>query len=424
MLFGSNVLDFAIGLVLIYFLLSLFCSWLNEKIAGWTNLRAKTLEDGIEGLLPGLAPDLLHHPLVQGLCNQHAKNGDNAGGVYINRLPSYIDPKTFTTALIQLIPSTAALTRLRAEAPGLPDAAAREIALLGTELRKLGTTTTNDPAVQRLRTMISERAGEANTDAVLAAIDALPQPPPVAAGGATDPLVSLQSLRASVLQIDDSQTRYALLSLIDAAQGDLTQAQRNIEGWFNDAMERLSGWYKRRTQWIILAIALVAVVLINADSFSIANQLWHQDAQRQAAVAVAQKVVQNAGTPSPAGDAAGDLCVQQGASGGQATTAPGTLSCVYEKIQSLHIPIGYTTTDPATGRHVAWFTQKQWWTVNIGPDWEDYLAKLLGWAATAIAISLGAPFWFELLTKLVNLRNTGNPPASPQGIATTGVTPT
>jgi hypothetical protein len=39
--------------------------------------------------------------------------------------------------------------------------------------------------------------------------------------------------------------------------------------------------------------------------------------------------------------------------------------------------------------------------------------KLLGWCISAISISMGAPFWFDLLGKVMNVRNTGRT-SSPQ----------
>jgi hypothetical protein len=39
------------------------------------------------------------------------------------------------------------------------------------------------------------------------------------------------------------------------------------------------------------------------------------------------------------------------------------------------------------------------------------LLKLIGWLITAGATVLGAPFWFDTLKKLVNIRGTGVNPA-------------
>ena len=181
MIFGSNLLDFAIGLVLIFFVLSLFCSFVNERIASTINLRAKTLEDGIEGLVPELAAEILNSPLIRGLSNQHGKNGANAGSWVrgsVHKATSYIDSRTFSTALIH---------------------------------------------------------------EVLAKAATISPPPTPAAAGASQPVLDLKTLRDAAALLQDDHTRGALLALIDAAQGDFDRAQRGIEKWFDDAMERLSG---------------------------------------------------------------------------------------------------------------------------------------------------------------------------------------
>lgn len=407
MIFGSNLLDFAIGLVVIYFLLSLFCSWINEKIAAWTNLRAKTLEDGIEGLLPGTAQELLNHPLICGLKDQHGKNGANENKGRSDRRTSYIDPHTFSTALIQQVVQDGtnnAIAALDEVISKLPEAShsqlSPDIDYLKQAIGQAGTVSTAATgAVERLRHKVSSILADPDRRTMLTAIEGLPVPGPAPTGGGPSaPLFDLQLLRKAAARLQNGQERGALLALIDAAQGDLDRAQQNIEHWFNDAMERLSGWYKRRTQWIILTIGLVAVVLLNADTFAIANDLWHNDAHRQVAVAAAQKQVQN-------GSASGS---QNGAD-------------IFNQIQALQVPLGYTTIDRTTGASVPWFDEK-WWNGNLGHDVGDYIVRALGWLATAVAISLGAPFWFDLLNKLVNLRNTGDPPKSSTGAASTPAT--
>jgi hypothetical protein len=42
--------------------------------------------------------------------------------------------------------------------------------------------------------------------------------------------------------------------------------------------------------------------------------------------------------------------------------------------------------------------------------WSIWPARLLGWMLTILAISLGAPFWFDMLNKLVNIRSAGKSP--------------
>jgi hypothetical protein len=78
-----------------------------------------------------------------------------------------------------------------------------------------------------------------------------------------------------------------LLSALDSAQGDLQKAQATIEEWYNSAMDRISKWYKRSTQWIIFWIALaVAVAFVN--TITIFDYLYRNDAARAVVVARAQ----------------------------------------------------------------------------------------------------------------------------------------
>src|SRR5437764_15256613 len=95
-MFGSAVLEIVIGLVLVYFVLSLFCSALNEWVARWTELRSKTLRSGIEMLLGDpartqLAAAFHQHPLIRGL-----RMGRDS-------YPSYIPSRTFALAIIDLV---------------------------------------------------------------------------------------------------------------------------------------------------------------------------------------------------------------------------------------------------------------------------------------------------------------------------------
>src|SRR5450631_3959339 len=101
-MFGSNILDVAIGVVFIYLLLSLICSGINEGIASMLNKRGQILFEGIKNLLndptfTGLAQKLYTHGLVDGI-SQDAINPDKP-----NRLPSYMSSNTFAMALLDIL---------------------------------------------------------------------------------------------------------------------------------------------------------------------------------------------------------------------------------------------------------------------------------------------------------------------------------
>ncbi len=163
-------------------------------------------------------------------------------------------------------------------------------------------------------------------------------------------------LETGIKGLPPGDVRTGLLALIQNAQGSLSQAQLNIEGWFNDAMDRASGWYRRRTQLWTILIAVTITLAINADSLNIARGLWTAPAVRDAITAQAR--------------------------------AGATLNA--DQIDKLGQLVG--------------------WTAMLATDPWAWISRIAGWIITIVAVSMGAPFWFDVLNKFVNLRNAGKPP--------------
>jgi len=165
-----------------------------------------------------------------------------------------------------------------------------------------------------------------------------------------------------------------LQDALDEAGTDVEKFRGSIEGSFDELMDRVSGWYKRRVQLILFVVALVAVGAMNADSFSIAQRLWKNDAVRSAVVAQANAAVSKGGT------ACGN---------GSAKPSPQAAAKCLEKVKQLGIPLG--------------------WSKDTSPSGWGIPGKMLGLLLTAFAILLGAPFWFDLLGKVSQLRGAGPP---------------
>ena len=356
-MFNSGILDVAIGLVFIFLLLSLICSAINEMIEAWFKMRAADLEKGIREFLydkdgTGLAQKLYEHPLVFGLYKGKytPKKSSN--------LPSYIPPRNFALALMDII--------LPADKTTLSGAAGA---------------TVPPPAAQS-----SSPSGAAGA-AVLP-----PAAPPGSPGSGTPPS-PLQPLRDAIAANTagiDKKVKKALFTLVDAAGNDINKARENIESWFNNANERIGGWYKRRTQWIVLALGLAVAIAVNADTITIARSLSLDTAMRNSLVAAAQEYVK--ANPALGRDKA---------------TPEDRLKKYQKEIQKLGLPIGWNLGKEQDERSippVKPFAKRAW------------LLKLLGWLLTAMAISLGAPFWFDLLNKFMNARSTLKPtkPEEPQ----------
>jgi len=316
-MFGSGILDVAIGLALIFLMLGLIASGVREGVEALVKSRAVELERGIRSLLDdeagtGLAKTLYEHPLVYSLFP--GKYEVVAKRFRGRTLPSYIPSRNFAVALL-------------------------DMATRGPNVGPY--------AVQQ-----------------------------------THPVMSISALRASVHRIPSPFVQRALMSAIDTAHGDVTRVQANIEAWFDSAMDRVSGHYKRRTQIWLFVIGLGTTLALNVNTITIADYLAHNEEARAALVRRAEQIRQDPTYRSVVGDETIDRA---------------TARAMYEDLQSLKLPIGWERQLPlparATQGHVVWFTVKQ----------------VTGLLLTAFAIMLGAPFWFDLLNKFMVIRSTVKP---------------
>jgi hypothetical protein len=188
--------------------------------------------------------------------------------------------------------------------------------------------------------------------------------------------ITFEQLESGINALPEGDVKRTLLALIQNANHDLDQAQKAIEGWFNDTMDRVSGWYKRRTQlWILLLAALITIGL-NADTVQTARKLWIEPTLRSTVVENARG--QTASPPAGANATA------------NAQPAPGGKAVSDDQLAQL-------------GRLVGWQAVADWSALA-------WLERLVGWVLTICAVSLGAPFWFDTLNRIVNIRAAGKNP--------------
>jgi hypothetical protein len=297
-MFGSDIVDVALGMVFVYLLLSLICSAVKEMIEHVMKHRARDLETGLRELLAdpdgtGLVQKIYNHGMIFGLF----KGTYNPAGSKRN-LPSYIPTRNFCLVILNIV------------AP--------------------------------------EGDG------------------------------SSASIRESVTRIDNPKVRTALLAMLNDAGDDLARFRDNLESWFNSAMERASGWYKRRAQVMIFVLGFVAAIVLNVNSVTIAKDLWSNKAKRDVLVSAAQgylgKQSQPAGVNAPA-----------------AALDPG-LKNDLDELQRLGLTFGRKPSG-AGPCALLWI----------------YLAAIAGWLVTAFAVSMGAPFWFDALNKISVVRSAIKP---------------
>ena len=305
-MFGSTVVDVAIGLVFVYLLLAIICTSANELLSGVTKARAALLKEGIRQLLgnqptseannspEALFEDFYHHSLIKSMMRG-------------NRHPAYLPARTFSTVLIDLLAKRQTVK---------PTFAALEEGL-----------------------------------------DSLP----------------------------DGDVKQSLLAIARNSEQELTDIQLSIEGWFEDAMDRVTGWYKRKTQIWTIIVAASITLLANADTVHMARRLWQDPVLRSAVVEEAKVRAQK---PRPSVTV--EYPDPDDPTNPQVTSNDGNTVSAEER---------------------ALLGQVLGWQGPFDNSKRAWLERMLGWALTILAICLGAPFWFDLLNKFVNIRSAGKSPA-------------
>jgi len=177
----------------------------------------------------------------------------------------------------------------------------------------------------------------------------------------------------------ESGVKKSLLALHDAAEGDAEKFKAAVEKWFDDSMDRVSGWYKRRTEGVMLLLSVIVVFLLNANALEVGKALWIDASLRSAVVQAAGTQLSTLDPESP------KLKLEE----------------VKAQLDALKLPIGWDQED----RNCFWVWGESacktdnWWRFSI-----------IGWLISAFAVSLGAPFWFSGLGALTKLRSAGVKP--------------
>jgi len=320
-MFNSATLDILIGLMTIYLTVSLAVTALSEVVSQCGAMRARNLKRALVGMLDGSKSNgigirdhwFLNQPLIAAL----------TGGA--NEMPSYLDKKTFSAALLMAIEADYA----KMDLPQLEAAITRHVAL--------------SPGAKAI-----------------------------------------------------------LLAFLKESGGELEKFKTAIETWFDSVMDRASGWYKRNIATATLILSAVVVVGANIDTIVIGKALYGDPTLREAMLKLAIQDLEDglpsaqaaSTTPPPASNA------QPAAPVEKQMTAEQRLAQYHTNLEHLR----------SSGLPIGW--QSMTWPKDHAYAW--WFSKLAGWMITVFAASLGAPFWFDMLSRIVNIRSTGPKPEEPK----------
>lgn len=214
------------------------------------------------------------------------------------------------------------------------------------------------------------------------------------------------------------ETEKLLQSIVRGAT-TVEEQKRRIEDWYNDSMARVSGWYKRKANAWIWVFSIILCLALNADSLTLGRKFWSDQTLREAVIKEATDYVQRAANTPQNGTGT--------AASAARTEFDNSLSRIVEVQTKLPgVPVGWCfANDPNDTRAVCWPNLDQPLSlehpVMVSPkdprrvdghfvSW--WFWKVIGIALTALAVSQGAPFWFDLLQKAVNVRLAGTPPTT------------
>jgi hypothetical protein len=287
--------------------------------------------------------------------------------------------------------------------------------------------------------------------------------------------ISSRYVRQMIEELPGGELRGSLLTLFDDARNDVEKLKENIEVWFNNGMDRISGWYKRKSQYVTAGLGLLVAVAMNVDTVLIFTHLQTYPGAREAIVAQATQYA--AKNPAPAkgtlvvpdnGDFSGklalppadeertvkilsdnedvvvrdpsvkvgkgvtevpftvDVNLRSVATPGTATISsdagtervvltlapslPGQFHTVQDNLNALSIPVGWVSKGTAAESRNGQIAPGFGGSGDVATYGKLLTQHGLGWLLTALAATLGAPFWFDMLNRVISIRAAGKPP--------------
>ncbi len=351
---GFPILDLVLGLIFIYFMLSIICSTAVEIVQSLGKYRARHLEEWLRKVFDQPAMDAdgnfydhagntfshdrfgnlvdkigrLHNGSKMVILAEAIMDHSSTTGLSLKRKSStYIDARNFVTAL---------LDNISLDPPG-------------TQPKDPVTNPHNVPAT------VDDYIAKLNNTKVLSA-----------------------ELKRTFISY-----AYAVKDNTPVGTQPIELFRKKIEEWYDSSNERLTGRFKRTfaLPWTIV-FAIVITLAGNIDSVAISKYLYvNKDVSKKLA-----------------DDAAGSLAKSEKMLNNVTDTVDVKLLSKQvenlNQVLSLGFPIG--------------------WKSNSSDDVTIKSLKphFIGWLATIFAIMMGAPFWFDMLNKVANLRGNGTKPAS------------
>lgn len=433
------LLNILLGIFLAWSLLSLSSMQIQEWIAARLKWRSRMLEKTLGKMLTEftLVDQFYNHPLIRSLYT----GKDN------NNKPSYIPASQFSQAMIDILSTTGTeasliqqqLYKLYSGTQRLPKKkraeARRRLSLMLGMIRKALVSETGEETCAEIQDTVKNDLLAMGQDIprLKESVDALFDTIRVQKQQVNDALAKLSfragdsedetinRIRAGVTALSIThpqlkQTLHAILNSMPQSiwqkENELELVRNNIEEWFNNAMNRLTGWYKRRSLITTLLVGILLAIIVNVDSINLTSRLWREPDLR---IALLGKIE--------------NILTQDDAT----TLDVGQLSAIQQQFSDISLPVGWfgSPVSPTSDQETSFsetctlFPQQeneiygilisgQCYPIINAPqvtDMTGWLIKLAGILISGAAASPGASFWFDMLKKIINVRLSGISPS-------------
>jgi hypothetical protein len=358
-MFNHPILDVFIGLSFIYLLYSLFTSIIQESIAKWLSLRARMLLKSIARMLEEEKP--YNSGTFIGFFADHISNLVHFFKPYKNR--------RLTEAFYkhQFIKHLGEGKRRSRPSYINADTFSKTIIYL------LRNNDHIEQDVNKIRDAIDKNLNETNS---------------ITLGG-------------KELKIPEDTLKHIQLLWNDANKS-IDQFKIKIENWYNNTQDRVVGWYTRQTQTVLFTLGLIIAVTFNIDTIALFKILSKNSAARHEISELAKDFVNNKKTKQytmPLSSADSLLSVTTQDKEDKVLADIDTLNArairlINEDLNNVnaYLGIGWQEKAPCKG-----FSKYQ----------PNKLLAVIGWILTALALSLGSTFWFDLLKRILKVRSSG-----------------
>jgi len=193
--------------------------------------------------------------------------------------------------------------------------------------------------------------------------------------------VSIQAITDNISKLPDSNLKTQLQGLIATTQDSIDSMTTAVSQWVDRSLTMLGEQYKRKIQIMSLSIGFLVAATFNINTVALVSHLYSNKEARDEIAAYALSVT--AQTNSAAVVECMKYDKEQLKAQSTCTPLVGLIEAVKQKNTNLGVlPIG-----------------------PMAPLEQSFLICIIGWLLTALAVSLGAPFWFDLLNNLVNIRH-------------------